>query len=211
MKEHKGKIGGFFLLNTVVLTEWVALQELLSKLDNQALYIGAGLYLIQILAGLYAGHKYDMKKKRNTSQEWKSNEFALVFFDKLKALSQRNGGRITLYVFALENWRELQEQASEEQLQIALQSVEKGILSAIRKSDVVTLWEENQYVVIAADKGYEESRLAERVVAQVRQECEELLFKVDLQFGAATYPTEGYHFDVLLSLAQKRLYELQHE
>lgn len=36
--KHKGKISGLLLGNTVAVTEWIALQDVIAKLDSRSFY-----------------------------------------------------------------------------------------------------------------------------------------------------------------------------
>ncbi|WP_336481415.1 hypothetical protein [Bacillus sp. FJAT-53711] len=41
--------------------------------------------------------------------------------------------------------------------------VEQTLVQTVRERDVITCWKENEYVMIAADKGHEQSTLMNRI------------------------------------------------
>lgn len=72
-----------------------------------------------------------------------------------------------------------------------VQRVERTILKTVRKGDVVTRWDENKYVIVAVDNGYEKSTITSRLIKNIQNEIANDLLSVTLLFGAASYPIEG--------------------
>ncbi|MGF9962912.1 hypothetical protein [Bacillus rhizoplanae] len=81
------------------------------------------------------------------------------------------------------------------------------MVQTVQKSDVITCWEENNYVIIAADKGIEQSTLMNRITKNLTKVLQDDIVHITFIFGGATYPLEGELFEALLELAQKRLYQ----
>ncbi|CAG9610993.1 hypothetical protein BACCIP111899_00165 [Bacillus rhizoplanae] len=78
--EYKGKISGLLFGNTMAITEWIAMQNILTKLDTKALYVTAGIYVVQMILSYYVGHRYDKKQEvKNRIQGLKSREFSGSF------------------------------------------------------------------------------------------------------------------------------------
>lgn len=44
--KHKGKISGLLLGNTVAVTEWIALQDVITKLDSRSFYTVFIIYIL---------------------------------------------------------------------------------------------------------------------------------------------------------------------
>lgn len=87
-----------------------------------------------------------------------------------------------------------------------VQRVERTIVKTVRKGDVVTRWDENKYVIVAVDNGYEKSTITNRLIKNIQNEIANDLLNVTLLFGAASYPIEGKTFEDLLRKAQNQLY-----
>lgn len=71
---------------------------------------------------------------------------------------------------------------------------------------LVTLWQ-FKYVIIAADKGHEQSTLMNRITKNLTKVLQDDIVHITFIFGGATYPLEGESFEVLLELAQMRLFQ----
>ncbi|MGG0238707.1 hypothetical protein [Bacillus rhizoplanae] len=71
---------------------------------------------------------------------------------------------------------------------------------------MVTLWQ-FKYVIIAADKGHEQSTLMNRITKNLTKVLQDDIVHITFIFGGATYPLEGDLFEVLLELAQMRLFQ----
>lgn len=95
----------------------------------------------------------------------------------------------------------------EKKLNQLIQKVENVMMKTVRKGDIVTRWEENKYVVLAVDNGYEKSTITERLSKNVRTELEDDVVSITFLFGAATYPLEGRLLEELLNKAQNQLYK----
>lgn len=54
--KHKGKISGLLLGNTVAVTEWIALQDVITKLDSRSFYTVFIIYILQMILSYYFGH-----------------------------------------------------------------------------------------------------------------------------------------------------------
>ncbi len=79
--KHKGKISGLLLGNTVAVTEWIALQDVIAKMDARSFWTVLIIYIIQMILSYYFGYRYD--KKQGEIHERlgiKSNEFMIDFF-----------------------------------------------------------------------------------------------------------------------------------
>lgn len=63
------------------------------------------------------------------------------------------------YIFCFVKKHYLYRNIQDKKLKQLLQNVGNIILKTIRKSDVVTRWEDNKYVIVAVDNGYEQSIL----------------------------------------------------
>ncbi|MDM5189708.1 diguanylate cyclase [Bacillus sp. DX4.1] len=95
----------------------------------------------------------------------------------------------------------------DKKLKQLLQNVENIILKTVRKSDVVTRWKDNKYVLVAVDNGYEQSTLIDRLLTNVTKELQNDVVNITILFGVATYPLEGNSFENLFHTAQARLYK----
>lgn len=81
--KHKGKISGLLLGNTVAVTEWLAMQDVITKLDARSFGAVLIIYIIQMILSYYFGHRYDQKQNENSElQGIKSREFMIVFLGK---------------------------------------------------------------------------------------------------------------------------------
>ncbi|MBC6974211.1 diguanylate cyclase [Bacillus sp. Xin] len=182
--KHKGKISGLLFGNII------------AKLDERSFGAVLSIYIIQMILSYYFGHRYDQKQHGNSElQEIKSREFMVSFFGKLAALSERNSYEITIYIISIKEWRELIDSMQD-----------KKINELVRKSDVVTKWEENKYVIIAVDNGYMKSTLRDRILKSVEEELEDDVVNITLLFDTATYAIDGRTLEELLSKAKTQLY-----
>ena len=208
--KHKGKISGLLLGNTVAVTEWIALQDVIAKLDSRSFYTGFIIYILQLLLSCYFGHWYDKRENGRMNMEvggMASNDFVVDFFEKVAALSERDSRNITVYILSVKEWEGLKETVQEKKLEALVQRVESTIVKTIRKGDVVTKWDENKYVIVAIDNGHEKSTITRRLMKNIESEIESGLLSVTLLFGAASYPVEGKTFEELLRKAQNQLYQ----
>ncbi|MCI0764472.1 diguanylate cyclase [Bacillus sp. TL12] len=194
--KHKGKISGLLFGNIIAITEWLAMQDVIVKLDERSFGVVLSIYIIQMILSYYFGHRYDQKQHGNSGlQEIKSREFMVSFFGKLATLSERNSHEITIYVISIKEWRELIDSMQD-----------KKINELVRKSDVVTKWEENKYVIIAVDNGYMKSTLRDRILKSVEEELEDDVVNITLLFDTATYAIDGRTLEELLSKVKTQLY-----
>ncbi|HDX9609347.1 TPA: diguanylate cyclase [Bacillus toyonensis] len=208
--KHKGKISGLLLGNTVAVTEWIALQDVIAKLDARSFYTVFIIYILQLLLSCYFGHWYDKRANGRMNIEvggMASNDFVVDFFGKVAALSERDSRNITVYILSVKEWEELKETVQEKKLEVLVQRLESTIVKTIRKGDVVTKWDENKYVIVAIDNGHEKSTITQRLIKNIESEIESDLLSVTLLFGAASYPVEGKTFEELLRKAQNQLYQ----
>ncbi|MGQ7873889.1 diguanylate cyclase domain-containing protein [Bacillus sp. 1A] len=201
--KHKGKISGLLLGNTVAVTEWIALQDVITKLDSRSFYTVFIIYILQMILSYYFGHWYD----KRASGRMASNDFVVDFFEKVAALSERDSHNITVYILSVKEWKELKETVQEKKLEVLVQKLESTIVKTIRKGDVVTRWDENKYVIVAIDNGHEKSTITNRLMKNIESEIENGLLSMTLLFGAASYPIEGKTFEELLRKAQNQLYQ----
>lgn len=207
--KHKGKISGLLLGNTVAVTEWIALQDVITKLDSRSFYTVFIIYILQMILSYYFGHWYDKRASGNMNTEvggMASNDFVVDFFGKVTALSERDSHNITVYILSVKGWDELKDTVQEKKLEVLVQKLERTIVKTIRKGDVVTKWDENKYVIVAIDNGHEKSTITNRLMKNIANEIENDLLSVTLLFGAASYPVEGKAFEELLRKAQNQLY-----
>ncbi|WPU50401.1 diguanylate cyclase [Bacillus anthracis] len=201
--KHKGKISGLLLGNTVAVTEWIALQDVITKLDSRSFYTVFIIYILQMILSYYFGHWYDKKASEQVDMEvggMASNDFVVDFFKKVAALTERDSHNITVYILSVKEWKELKETVQEKKMEIT-------IVKTIRKGDVVTRWDENKYVIVAIDNGHEKSTITNRLMKNIESEIENGLLSMTLLFGAASYPIEGKAFEELLRKAQNQLYQ----
>ncbi|KFN03099.1 diguanylate cyclase [Bacillus clarus] len=206
--KHKGKISGLLLGNTVAVTEWIAMQDVISKLDARSFLTVLLIYIIQMVLSYYFGYRYDKRMHGdNELQGMKGNEFIVDFFEKVAALSERDTHNTTTYILSIKEWNELKETIQEKKLNQLIQKMEYAIVKTIRKSDVVTRWDENKYVIVAVDHGYEKSTITDRLEKSIRNELVNDVVNITLLFGAASYPVEGKSLEELLKKAQDRLYK----
>ncbi|HDR7791733.1 TPA: diguanylate cyclase [Bacillus luti] len=208
--KYKGKISGILLGNTVAVTEWIALQDVITKLDSRSFYTVFIIYILQMILSCYFGHWYDKKASERTNAEvggMASNDFVVDFFEKVAALSERDSHNITVYILSVKEWEGIKDTVQEKRLEVLVQKLERTIVKTIRKGDVVTKWDENKYVIVAIDNGHEKSTITNRLMKNVESEIEAGLLNVTLLFGAASYPVEGKTFEELLRKAQNQLYQ----
>lgn len=206
--KHKGKISGLLLGNTVAVTEWIAMQDVIAKLDARSFFAVLIIYIIQIILSYYFGHRYDKRQYENSElQGIKSNDFMIDFFGKMVALSERDTHKITIYMISINEWNELINTIQDRKLNQIVKKVENTIVNTVRKSDVVTRWEENKYVIVAVDKGYEKSTITDRLVTNITKELANNVVNISFLFGAASYPLEGKTLEELLNKAQAQLYK----
>ncbi|HGH7178389.1 diguanylate cyclase [Bacillus cereus] len=207
--KHKGKISGLLLGNTVAVTEWIALQDVITKLDSRSFYTVFIIYILQMILSCYFGYWYDKRASGRLNTEvggMASNDFVVDFFGKVAALSERDSRNITVYILSIKGWDELKDTVQEKKLEALVQKLECTIVKTIRKGDVVTKWDENKYVIVAIDNGHEKSTITNRLMENIESEIENDLLSVTLLFGAASYPVEGKTFEELLRKAQNQLY-----
>ncbi|TBX80275.1 diguanylate cyclase [Bacillus mycoides] len=207
--KYKGKISGLLLGNTVAVTEWIALQDVITKLDSRSFYTVFIIYILQMILSCYFGHWYDKRESGRMNTEvggMASNDFVVDFFGKLAALSERDSRNITVYILSVKEWEELKDTVQEKRLEVLVQKLEHTIVKTIRKGDVVTKWDENKYVIVAVDNGYEKSTITNRLIKNIQNEIANDLLSVTLLFGAASYPIEGKTFEDLFRKAQNQLY-----
>ena len=111
-----------------------------------------------------------------------------------------------MYILSVKEWDVLKDTVQEKKLDELVQRVERTILKTVRKGDVVTRWDENKYVIVAVDNGYEKSTITSRLIKNIQNEIANDLLSVTLLFGAASYPIEGKTFEDLFRKAQNQLY-----
>ncbi|MGS5011613.1 diguanylate cyclase domain-containing protein [Bacillus cereus] len=208
--KHKGKISGLLLGNTVAVTEWIALQDVIAELDSRSFYTVFIIYILQMILSYYFGHWYDKRANERMGMEvggMASNDFVVDFFGKVAALSERDSRNITVYILSVKEWEGLKDTLQEKKLGVLVQKLESTIVKTIRKGDVVTKWDENKYVIVAIDNGHETSTITKRLMKNIESEIEGDLLSVTLLFGAASYPVEGKTFEELLRKSQNQLYQ----
>ncbi|CAM3919262.1 hypothetical protein BAPA111461_07060 [Bacillus paramycoides] len=135
-----------------------------------------------------------------------NNDFVVDFFRKVAALSERDSRNITVYILSVKEWDVIKGTVQEKKLDELVQRVERRIVKTVRKGDVVTSWDENKYVIVVVDNGYEKSTITNRLIKNIQNEIANDLLSVTLLFGAASYPGEGKTFEELLRKAQNQLY-----
>ncbi|QWG46352.1 diguanylate cyclase [Bacillus mycoides] len=207
--KYKGKISGLLLGNTVAVTEWIALQDVITKLDSRSFYTVFIIYILQMILSYYFGHWYDKRANARVNIEvggMTNNDFVVDFFRKVAALSERDSRNITVYILSVKEWDVLKDTVQEKKLDELVQRVERTIVKTVRKGDVVTRWDENKYVIVAVDNGYEKSTITNRLIKNIQNEIANDLLSVTLLFGAASYPIEGKTFEDLFRKAQNQLY-----
>ncbi|MFB5249871.1 diguanylate cyclase domain-containing protein [Bacillus cereus] len=207
--KYKGKISGLLLGNTVAVTEWIALQDVITKLDSRLFYTVFIIYILQMILSCYFGHWYDKRESGRMNTEaggMASNDFVVDFFGKVAALSERDSRHITVYILSVKEWEGLKDTVQEKRLEVLVQKLEHTIVKTIRKGDVVTKWDENKYVIVAVDNGYEKSTITNRLIKNIQNEIANDLLSVTLLFGAASYPIGGQTFEDLFRKAQNQLY-----
>ena len=82
--KHKGKISGLLLGNTVAVTEWIALQDVIAKLDSRSFYTVFIIYILQMILSYYFGHWYDKRTNERMGMEvggMASNDFVVDFWE----------------------------------------------------------------------------------------------------------------------------------
>ena len=82
--KHKGKISGLLLGNTVAVTEWIALQDVIAKLDSRSFYTVFIIYILQMILSYYFGHWYDKRANEHMGMEvggMASNDFVVDFWE----------------------------------------------------------------------------------------------------------------------------------
>lgn len=114
--KHKGKISGLLLGNTVAVTEWIALQDVIAKLDSRSFYTVFIIYILQMILSYYFGHWYDKRTNERMGMEvggMVSNDFVVDFFGKVAALSERDSRNITVYILSVKEWEGLKDTLQE--------------------------------------------------------------------------------------------------
>lgn len=114
--KHKGKISGLLLGNTVAVTEWIALQDVIAKLDSRSFYTVFIIYILQMILSYYFGHWYDKRANERMGMEvggMASNDFVVDFFGKVAALSERDSRNITVYILSVKEWEGLKDTLQE--------------------------------------------------------------------------------------------------
>lgn len=106
--KHKGKISGLLLGNTVAVTEWIALQDVIAKLDSRSFYTVFIIYILQLLLSCYFGHWYDKRKRTYEygSRGMASNDFVVDFFEKVVAYLNEILAILQCTFFPLKNGRD---------------------------------------------------------------------------------------------------------
>ena len=111
-----------------------------------------------MILSYYFGHWYDKRTNTRVNIEvggMTNNDFVVDFFGKVAALSERDSRNITVYILSVKEWDVLKDTVQEKKLDELVQRVERTIVKTVRKGDVVTRWDENKYVIVAVDNGYE--------------------------------------------------------
>lgn len=83
--KYKGKISGLLLGNTVAVTEWIALQDVITKLDSRSFYTVFIIYILQMILSYYFGHWYDKRANARVNIEvggMTNNDFVVDFLGK---------------------------------------------------------------------------------------------------------------------------------
>ncbi|MDR4458760.1 diguanylate cyclase, partial [Bacillus tropicus] len=90
--------------NTVEVTEWIALQDVITKLDSRSFYTVFIIYILQMILSYYFGHWYDKKASEKVDTEvagMSSDDFVVDFCGKVAALSERGSHNSTVYILSV--------------------------------------------------------------------------------------------------------------
>ena len=68
----------------MAVTEWIALQDVIAKLDSRSFYTVFIIYILQMILSYYFGHWYDKRTNERMGMEvggMASNDFVVDFWE----------------------------------------------------------------------------------------------------------------------------------
>ena len=134
------------------------------------------------------------------------------YFEKELSRAKRGNGQLALVVMDLHRFKEINDRYGHQQGDQALQLVAEAARDTVRSSDFTFRIGGDEFAILLPQCDLERCMLlSRRLRARYETAVRDLHFEVPLtlDFGIAVFPGDGEQRDVLIGLADRRLYEMK--
>ncbi|HEY8416916.1 MAG TPA: GGDEF domain-containing protein [Limnochordales bacterium] len=129
-----------------------------------------------------------------------NRRYFLSVLDKYIAQVRRSGGRVSLLILDVDNFKRINDRFGHPEGDRVLRQVAGAIVAASRRSDVVARWGGEEFAIILPDTDAHGAQCAARRIAR----AVEAATGISLSVGWATFPDEEE--GALLTRADERMY-----
>jgi diguanylate cyclase (GGDEF)-like protein len=141
-----------------------------------------------------------------------NTRFMFVHLSRELSRAQRLGTEVSLLVMDLDGFKEINDRYGHHVGDRALREVARVLRAEIRPYDICVRYAGDEFVIVLSDCGPEEAESKRRelqdAVAKVPFEVRpEQLLTLQCSCGSASFPRDGETYEVLMSTADKRMYE----
>ncbi|MBL4953078.1 GGDEF domain-containing protein [Neobacillus sp. YIM B02564] len=168
---------------------------------------------IMLLTAWYFGKQYDKAKyysEKDPLTGVYNRRIIEPFFLRITSLAERNRQTVGFFLIDVDNFKQINDNFGHQKGDELLKLLANLLVNCLRKSDIVARWGGDEFILICPNlKNYEGiDEIINRIHANLKTiSLSEV--EVSISIGAAIYPTEGKTIDKLLSMADKKMYNMK--
>lgn len=166
---------------------------------------------VMILVAYWAGNKFDKVKylsEKDVLTGLYNRRFVMNSFDKITSLADRTSSKLFVLVIDCDNFKDINDLYGHNTGDKVLTLIGETLVGTTRKSDIVSRWGGDEFVVIGHFK--EETglqTLLQRLDDGLKTLSEQMNIPVKVSIGSAIYPIDSKDLFELIQSADENMYE----
>ncbi len=166
---------------------------------------------LMLLISYWAGNKFDRVKylsDKDVLTGLYNRRFVMNSFEKITSLAERTDSKLFLLVIDCDNFKEINDLHGHNTGDMVLSMIGQALVGTTRKSDIVSRWGGDEFVVIGHFK--EESgleTLLDRLDDDLKALSRQMEIPVEVSIGSAIYPNDSRDLFELITTADEKMYK----
>jgi diguanylate cyclase (GGDEF)-like protein len=217
--KYFGRIFTVFI-TIVMIVGWHASYFLIDKNESYRFLITNGfmkydfIYTPLLLPFFWwLGKKYDEAKfysEKDALTEVYNRRFVLKIFPNLLEQADRNKEKLSVFVVDIDNFKKINDTYGHDVGDAVIRGISDSLLKNTRKSDLVTRWGGDEFLVIMPHSDEMcPSLLLQHMDKDLKDSSNRLGINISVSIGKSTYPENAIRLDDLIRFADKSMYELK--
>lgn len=168
--------------------------------------------IILIVIGWFLGREYDKsvyRANRDFLTGLFNRHYVLSKIQKIFSSSRRNKNKIAILLLDVNNFKQINDNFGHDTGDMVLRRIAELLTNNVTSDDIVSRWGGDEFLIISPFMEQKEVNQKIRRFENDLKYCNWEGLDLSVSVGLATYPTNGHHFENLLSIADANMYGLK--